>query len=235
MSQLNYPIFNTRYHDTNYNKDEELTSSRGASNPTYIARDLFRTNLIRTGPSKEIEIRRKPKTTRHLDYFASRVLSGHSEAALHDSIPIANGQSCNAIEEDAASASSNVFDAQTPVSFGPSGSGYKGNDKSHQEYTTTSGMYDYQGSYSQSSHKQSRGLSEGSDSDKPSESPGGGGGPGSGGGLSGEGVVAKLKQKKKKVLQYGGGYYRKFRYQWTCVSFNSAHCPWGVFFRSNSK
>jgi len=118
-------------------------------------------------------------------------------------------------KEDHASVGDASGESQAPIVFGPNGSGYKGQHKSQKDYTATSAMYDYQGSYTQLGRKRHRAPDEDSDSDDADDSAGGGGGPGSGGGPpNGE---PNLKVRKKKPEKAAGKYHESYReWKWGC-------------------
>jgi hypothetical protein len=99
---------------------------------------------------------------------------------------------------------------QNPIVCGPNGSGYKGKDRSKEDYNAASAIFDYKGSYGELSRgKRRQILNEESDSDDLDDAAGGGGGPGRGRGPpSGEPSAVR---KQKKLEKY-------WEWKWACVS-----------------
>jgi hypothetical protein len=111
-----------------------------------------------------------------------------------------------------------MFAAQKPIVFGPNGSGYKGKDKSHQNYAATSAMYDFRGSYTQRGRGRG-GQPPDDDSDADEEDkPPRRGGPGGGRGPP-NGEPAANPKKEKMLKGKGKGSKAYSEWFWACVSF----------------
>jgi hypothetical protein len=199
--------------------EEEPLRLQGSANPASYDEELHQ-NDLRMGSLRECMCLTKLSRSQSKDQSSPEPSAEPTCDFTNESITIALAyeHAPTIQEKDTESVDSNVFDCQTPIALGANGSGYKGKDKSHEEYTTASGIYDYGGSYTQLSHNRRRRLpDEDSDSDEPQENPGGGGGGGSGDGPPGADVQVQPKEKKLEP-SYQRTRHRRFRYKWTCVS-----------------
>jgi hypothetical protein len=206
--------------DTDNSIVEEQLRLRGSANPASDDEELPQNDLLRIEPLRGCMCLAKSSSSRSTDQSSPEPSAEPTCGVINDSLTIALAyeHAPTVHEKDAGSVDSNVFDPPTPIALSANGSGYKGKDKSHEEYTTTSGIYDYGGPYTQLSHHRRRRLSdEESDSDEPQDNAGGGGGGDGGDGPQGADVQVQPKETKSEP-SYQRTRHRRFRYKWTCVS-----------------